>query len=607
MQRSTTQVLYRYLPGAVFHHEEGFIAEINHVSGPRVSDLNRRVLLEEVGNELGQWLPTQVGVPDPRTNPDEFVTIEPEEVSWDVYPLTFECTNQNCKRVRRWFRQDQVITDTNGPGRIRCSNCNSSMRQLRYLTAHQCGTMQPLHTPRCPNCANTDDMYLEDLGSFRSSSWRCRRCGAAISTRFTPCDCGQYSRGGGQPYRQGYTARDQRLWYPHTVTIINLSGQSYDNLQRHPLRGVAALASWLGDETDLSVSLAELDRPGGGARMTAQQWSEQEQRLRAARVDETIIDTLRQQQGPATSGVAAITGNVRPEVVEAAMARPMVERAGLYDRSIITDRRNFAEVRADLPGGPERTAADNTGATMVALGIEDISVTQRFPIVVASYGYSRCERTPGRAHLRTYARPNRYNGKTPIFAVPADTEALLVTFDARAILGWLAHEGVLAGRVPTDARAAKLALADVLADETAVGGDGAAGLTRRVVHSASHALLRALDDGQSGFAESSLAEWIVPDALTVAIYVASYNDFTLGALDTVLRRRLGPWLTHTVDGVAHCDNDPMCAQTSPQRPHAACDRCLHLTFGCRTWNADLDRRLLRRFWRWTRQQASLRP
>src|SRR5664280_2473655 len=113
MKRSTTQVLYRFLPGAVFHHEDGFIATVHHVTGPRVSDLNRKILLEELGEELGRWLPHQVGIPDPRTNADEYVIYQPEEVSWDVYPLTFECTNQKCKRVVRWWNPSKLIADTN--------------------------------------------------------------------------------------------------------------------------------------------------------------------------------------------------------------------------------------------------------------------------------------------------------------------------------------------------------------------------------------------------------------------------------------------------------------------------------------------------------------
>lgn len=601
MQRSTTQVLYRYLPNAVFSHEDGFYAQVHHIGGSRVSDINRLVLLGELAEEISRWRPDQVGIPDPRTNPDEYVILKPEEVVWDVFPLTFECTNPTCGRIARWWRQDQLINDTNGSGSLRCSHCSSKMRQLRYLTAHNCGSMKPLHTQRCPSCGTTNDMYLEDLGSFRSSSWRCRACGSAIGTRFTPCDCGQYAGPGGRSYQQGYTARDQRLWYPQTLTILNISNQTYDNLQRHNDRGVAALASWLGDQQNLAVSLTELDRPGTGTRMSQVDWDTTEAQLRASGVAEDVIDNVRSMQGPATTGPSAITAGVSAEAVTMAGQLPMVERAGLFDRQVIDDRRSFADVRA-ASGGAGGVAA--AAATMAALGIEDISVTQRFPIVVASYGYTRAVRDPGRAHLRTYAAPRMYGNKTPIFAVPANTEALLVTFDAEIVLEFLQHEGLWSGPAPATARDAKIALAEVLAVDLEVGSDSAAGVVRRLVHSASHALVRALDDGQSGFGESSLAEWIVPNALTSAVYVASYNDFTLGAFDTVQRRRIAPWLHRAAEEIDHCDNDPLCSQTSTHRRHAACDRCLHLSFGCRTWNADLDRKLLRRFWLWTRQRPA---
>lgn len=604
MQRSTTQVLYNHLPYSVFSHEDGFYAQVTHIGGSRVPNINRMVLLGQLAEEISRWRPDQVGIPNPRTNPDEYVILKPEEVVWDVYPLTFECTNARCRRIRRWWRQDTLINDTNAAGQLRCRHCNSTLRQLRYLSAHQCGAMEPLYTPSCATCQDASHMYLEDQGSFRSSSWRCHTCGSAQSTRFTPCDCGQYARGGGQPYRQGYTARDQRLWYPQTLTILNISDQTYDNLQRHANRGVAALASWLGDEPSLAVSLAELGRPPTSTRMSAEQWAETEARMRASGLDEQTINNVRSLQGPAAAGAAAITTDVSAEVIQMAGDLQMVERAGLFDRSVIDDRRSFADVMVAASGTAAIAGVSAASDIMRALGIEDISVTQRFPIVVASYGYTRAVREPGQAHLRSYAAPRMYDSKTPIFAVPANTEALLFTFDAEAILRFLEHEGLWSGTVPTTARDTKVALAEVLAADLDVGGNGAAGVTRRLVHSASHALLRALDDGQSGFGESSLAEWIVPNALTTAIYVASYNDFTLGALDTVQRRRIAPWLNRAVEDVDHCDNDPLCSQVSTHRPHAACDRCLHLSFGCRTWNADLDRRLLRRFWLWTRQRAT---
>lgn len=336
--------------------------------------------------------------------------------------------------------------------------------------------------------------------------------------------------------------------------------------------------------------------------MSPEEWAAQEARLTEAKVDATIIEEMRQRHAPSDVGVAAVAGNVSLEALQLADQREMLERAGLFDRRILEDRVSFAQVAAQAEG-EETAAITRAEHWMTSLGIADISVTQRLPIVIASYGYSRVHREPGFSHLRSYAQPNFYNGKTPIFAVPALTEALLVTFDASAMVGFLIDDGGLQVEVPNGERAAKLVLTELLAQDPRVGSEGPAGQVRRLVHSASHALLRALDDGQSGFGESSMAEWIVPDALTSAIYIASYGEFTLGALDTVLRRRVSHWLAKTANDVDHCDNDPMCSHISPARPHAACDRCLHLTFGCKSWNADLDRRLLRRFWLWTQRHA----
>ncbi len=604
MQRSHTQTLYRYLPGSVFTHEDGFIAEVHHIIGARATKVNRDVLLEEIAHELAHWDQNQIGIPDPRVAAGEYMFIFPEGVAFDVAPLLFECTNQACKRVRRWYTQQQVLDDTRADGFIKCTSCGSKMRQLRYLTAHNCGHMQPLQTKRCPGCGDSTSLYLDDQGSFASSAWRCRNCGSEIGVRFTPCNScgGRYAPPGRPAYQQGFTARDQRLWFPQSITSINISGsQTYDNLQRHAQRGLAVVASWLGDEENLSVSLSDLERPGGGNRMTAAQWEAEAQRLADFGMDEQTIENLRRLQGPATAGVAAVASDVTPAVVEAAQARVMVERAALFDRSI-TERVSYADL-VSVASGPEAVQMQRTADVLASLGVAEVSVTQQFPVVIASYGYSRVRREPGTSDLKSYARSGFYDGKVPIFAVPADTEALLVTLDARAVLGFLAEEGDICAPGAASEREAKIVLAELLAGDPDVGTEQPAGKVRRLVHSASHAMVRALEGGRSGFGESSMAEWICTDSLTTAVYVASYNEFTLGALDTVLRRRVGSWLRAAAEGMERCDNDPLCSHVSSERPYAACDRCLYLSFGCRVWNADLDRRLLRRFWLFTQRRA----
>ncbi len=604
MQRSPTQVLYRYLPDAVFAHEDGLIARVDNVDGQRLTNVNKAAILEAVADELQAWTPDQRGIPDPRTNPDQYVIVSPENVRWDVFPITFECTRRSCGRVRRWDRMDTLVAAMDAAGgRLRCVTCGSRMRQLRYLTAHNCGQMQPLHTQRCQNCNNTDDMFLEDLGSFGSSTWRCRVCGFSVGTRFTACNCGQYAGRNGQSYQQGYTDRDSRLWYPQSVNLLNISAQTYDHLQAHPQRSAIALASWLGDEPNVAAAMQTLNAGSAGPRMSSEKWAAQEALMRASGIDDAIIDSVRKIQGPTGVGVQAVLAGVPAEVLTMTDQRGFLERAALFDTRIVDDRKSLADVVASLHGA-EAAAATTARSWTTKLGVADVSVTQQFPIVAASYGFTRSARQPGQAHLRAFKSSRQFRSNTTIFAVPADTEALLVTVDPAALLGFLYSVQLWTAAVPTAAREQRLAIAGLFAVDDGRNPESPAGVTRRLVHSMSHALLRSLDDGQSGFGESSLAEWIVPDCLTFAIYVASYKDFTLGAFDTVLRRRVSDWFQRTSHSITTCDNDPMCSQTSSHKPHAACDRCLHLSFGCRTWNNDLDRKILRRFWLWTQRHAA---
>jgi hypothetical protein len=90
-----------------------------------------------------------------------------------------------------------------------------------------------------------------------------------------------------------------------------------------------------------------------------------------------------------------------------------------------------------------------------------------------------------------------------------------------------------------------------------------------LVHTLSHLMLRGLDDGQVGFAEASLAEWLVPETLTFAIYANNLKDFTLGSLWTLVTSRALGWLNDVVGRSVRCENDPSAICTLPDRVSAA--------------------------------------
>jgi hypothetical protein len=158
------------------------------------------------------------------------------------------------------------------------------------------------------------------------------------------------------------------------------------------------------------------------------------------------------------------------------------------------------------------------------------------------------------------------------------------------VLNWLAERGTYAATLPDNAVAARRIVLRLFAERDA--NPIPANEITTLVHSISHCLLRAFEDGQVGFAETSLAEWFVPETLTFAIYASSLKSFTLGALWTLINNRTLQWLEIARQSAWRCENDPLCHQRHPR----ACERCLYLTFGCRSRNDNLSRAYLTEFW-----------
>jgi hypothetical protein len=591
--------LLRYLPEAVFIHEEGFVARAVRVQGNQVdAEVNKTILLEELEAHLVQW-PTsrRAGIPLPSTTTEEeFLLREPATVDWDVWPLLYACTNGPCQRARQFFEARRAVQAADPDRGLVCRACGAKLQQLRYYLAHACGRQQPLYMPRCKNCGEYDNIYLEDTGSFETASWRCRACGNAYvqGTRFTPCNCGDYKRAGRNvAFMRAFPVRDQRTWYPHTMSLINLRSNTYNQLQRHPERAQVAIASYLGDQREVRIALEEADLAGRGAdqqRMAPAEWEAREAQYRAMGLEDEDIAAIKARRGPRESGIAAI-GGLSPELVAVGEQRRMLERAMLSDPSVATDRRNLSQALEEEESlGRAGVAAGLQAAIDYAsrLGISDLSVTLEFPILLATYGYTRTRRQPGQSHLKGFARQNAYGGKTPLFVAASNTEALHVELAASAVLDFLIANGDYEGPVPASEREARSTILELFAIE-----HPCAAIVKTLTHSLAHVMLRALDDGQTGFGESSLAEWIVPEALSFAIYVASYQAYTLGAFWTLLHTRTESWLERTVASVWRCDNDPLCHHRYP----SACERCMFLTFGCRDFNGDLSRRILMDFWR----------
>ena len=594
MQRSRTQTIFKYLPEAVFIHGDGFVARVQEVYGRSFeADINKEVLLEEIEREASRWPPERRHLPLPSELAiGEMKFIEPSNVAWELFPLVFACRNPTCQRVRRFQRVDQVADQTGG--RARCGECGSRLQQLRYVEAHNCGRITPMFTPQCNTCRSYDDVYLRDTGSFISAAWHCRHCGDQFvqKTRQSPCRCSDFVRPGrDQPFMRGFVARDHRLHRTLTITVINLNHREYQELQRHPAKGEITVAHYLGDVTGIAEALREADRTADATpRMSAQEFAAEQQKWQRALGLELLtqaqVDQLIRENEPTKRGISVISSQVPASVVELGTTRGLTERAVLFDPEILTDRRSLAAAAKTAADEGRNLDADALTAAVQraeSLGIADLSVTLAFPITLAAYGYTRIQ-----ADASSSLRGFQHRRDPAIFGTATTTEALIVTLSAQRIISWLIATGEIEGPEPETEREARIRLLTLHAE-----GDMAAAQASLLVHSFSHAMLRGMGSGLAGFDESGLSEWVVSETGTFAIYAASYQSFTLGALWTVLHHQAHDLLDAAEERARSCDNDPLCHRRDPQ----ACERCLYVTFGCNQWNAGLSRRVLRSFWR----------
>ena len=592
MLRSHSQILYSYLPGAVFRHEDRVYGRVVAVDGDRLTGLNEAVIYDEIAEYLAHWPDEQRhDLPLPRDlRVNEYRIIRPDQVKWDLFPLVFECVRRSCARVRSFRTFDELAKAPT------CAHCHSPLQQLRFYNAHNCGQIKPIFVPKCTS-HGYDDLFFDNTGSFRTATWRCHGTGCnggvVQRTNMSPCNCNAWPGPDGVVRMRAHTLDDSRAYQAHYIDLVNIDSSVFQTYQRHPSRSQIAVAHFLGLVSGLKDGMHDVDTGSDGTRLSVEQWAAKEAQYRLMGLEDDEIRTLRKSKGPADTGVAALAG-VSPGVLDTvAVQRPFYERAAVFDeaevpRFTLAGQLTRAQERGDLI---QADAIDTAVRLATDMGIEELAVTWEFPIAKVAFGYTRERHKPGEAAIRGFRHARQNDGKYPVFAVSSSTEALLITLSAKEVLTFLHHRGELS-EAPVDENAARRQLLEIFAEEQ--NQPVAANTVRVLVHTLSHLLLRGLDDGQVGFAEASLAEWLVPETLTFAVYANNLKDFTLGSLWTLLNNRALSWLHAVIARSTRCENDPICYQRSPR----SCERCAYLTFGCQLFNDALDRSVLYDYLLW---------
>jgi hypothetical protein len=407
--------------------------------------------------------------------------------------------------------------------------------------------------------------------------------------RQPPCRCGE------GPY-QYVLVRQDRRFITQTFSFVNFARGPMVALRSSPGSEKVVVGSYLEYFDDYEAALADAGKDRGEAE---EKWKKMKAALEATGTSAEEVADMRKlvlgSSGGAFDEMVALVGD-EDIVADVGSEQRARERTLIWSGA--GDLRTWrldGFGKAAAAGGRHGAVKvlDDAKAKLADFGFSDLLVVENFPVALVAYGFTRLGRDPQHVMLRHFPVPKKGKArdKTPIYVGPSKTEAAFFELDAELVLRWLADNKFAAmpalpagGTAEADktrrqaAKAAALVLYKTDVD--------AAMAMSRLQHTIAHALIRNLGE-RSGFSQETMAEYLIPELLTVGLYADTHQEFTLGALVSLVEHKLSEWLDAALEGAEGCAWDPECGVAD-----GACAACLHLAFGCTQFNDNLDRSVL---------------
>jgi hypothetical protein len=585
MQRSRTQVLLHYLPGQVFRHENGTIGKVVSVR-PQPADVNEELVLQVLGDELADW-ESKSGFPEPPSaHRDTYEVVEPvDELTFDVWPLTLRCRRRSCGRLAVYNRlEDFLASDANA----RCARCGGPMEQLEFLMVHKCGNLATLNIPACTEHGWTY-MVLEDTGSFDSAEVRCMAPGCNGKPirgmlGFRGCGCGDPQ----DRYMRSLTVRAPNRFFIQRYALVSMERGPIDKLRTQQGADRIVIGSYLGMFDDVLAALDEIRR--GSSPTSPEQWQQIEEAMIKGGLPDDLIALQRAVALGEERGSFAEVEELVPDPVIRLIGslQKTAERALLFGRP--RDRHtmrlsDFQRRAEDLGLAASAQRLARADESLSEHGFADMLAVDNFPIALVAYGFTRQNARQGEATVRAFNPTRKGSAKKPLYTAASNTEAVFFELDSLRVRDWLvANEFLEPDALTLDSPARVKAF---LLEEAARQSQ-AFWAVDLLCHTLSHALIRNLGE-RAGFGQDTMAEYLIPEMLTIGLYANVHQEFTLGALISLVEHNLRSWLEASREGAQTCAWDPLCYDHE-----GACASCLQLAFGCerRSRNELLDRAVL---------------
>ena len=593
--RGQTQILYRFLPEAIFEHDDYGLCKVEEVLMEDSGRINKSALFDTLTDALQKWPREEFRrkFPDPRTEREQrmYRVGQPREIRFNPFPLVLQC--RKCRHVVEYGRiQKKGLS----PGHCPRPGCDGRMQQMRFVETHNCGRMQEMFVPP-RGCPDHGRAYIQfyDTGRAPTSHWVCGACGREIQKpRMTPCNC-EYSEampnlGRAEKSLRLYPTSEPGLYIPHVVAFINFPEEDEKKLSQMVDGPAVLLARQWGILDGRVLDIVEERR----------RWSPGEDKLtpelRALieHIEKTdphnpIVQEYKRSKDnpPGQDKINRVRGLLAGVELPAAPPRKMVEHVALLDSMNLTGtdtvvrrlRERGNNDQADRFEREARTVTEN-------LGFSDVRVVNDFPVALTALGYTRVTRDTQRSVFNPF--PTGEDGKIPLFVIPTETEGLWFQLDPVKVSGWLSDNGIVAGTPPKDRLQAWAWLyREVLRSGFSSAEEMSPGAlaVENLVHTMSHVLLQKIE--WSGFASSSIGEYLMPETLSFIIYANRFAEAKIGGLTTLFEQRLPLWLIDAAQSGRECVYDPLCGEDG-----GTCAGCLHREHNCPFFNRQLSRAVL---------------
>lgn len=593
--RGQTQILYRFLPDAIFEHDDYGLCKIEEVYLDDAGRINRSALFDTLIDTLQKWTREDFRkkFPDPRNEKDRrrYKIGQPKEIRFNPYPTVLQC--DKCRHVVEFERISKAGVS---PGHCPRSGCDGRMQQMRFVEIHNCGRLEQMYVPSkgCKEHGRTH-IQFHDTGRAPTSRWVCGICHREIQKpRLTPCNC-EYSNsdesfGVADKSLRLYPVSEPGVYISHVVAFVNFSEEDEKKLSQVEEGPPMLLARTWGilDRRVLEI-IEEQKRWNPGGDELPDYLKDIIKSLEEKNPNDlALLQFKKHQNNPpgqeAINRVKTLLGGVSPPTHP---PRRLVEHVALMDNMDLTTIDMLTNRIRDQKSPESALKFEKECKAIISvLGFSEIQVINDFPIALTALGYTRITRDPDRSIFNPF--PPDEDGKIPILVIPTETEGLWFHLDPLRVVKWLHGNGILSGDIPqTKLEAWSKLYNEILrfgfsrTEEMNLG----ASVLECLLHTISHVLMQKIE--WSGFASSSIGEYLMPETLSFIIYANRFAEAKIGGLTTLFEQRLPLWLFDAAQSGRECVYDPLCSEDGGN-----CAGCIHREHNCTFFNRQLSRSCL---------------